>query len=178
MGKKNANTIAVDIDGNTVELQPGAKITVVYMGTVGSDEWTHESGTTISDRAYKLAPLTLHAGATEVDAALWADHVAAKSPGLVDLDERGCLEVFRSPAAVLARPVAYIRKVVKVTRHGRVLRAWEKSEAARDEPRRRILAGIRERVRIFGDYAPPVMLSMSGLAAVAPIRTVEAQPSA
>jgi hypothetical protein len=175
MGKKHTNTIAVDIGGNTVDLPPGSKITVVYMGTVGDDEWIHESGTTISDRAYKLAPITLHAGATEVDAALWADHVAAKSPGLVDLDGRGCLEVYRSPAAVLTRPVAYIRKVVAVTRHGRVLRAWEASEASRDEPRRRIIDGIRERVRIFGDYAPPTMLPMSGLA---PIRTVEAQPSA
>jgi len=177
MGKKT-NTIAVDIEGSTVELQPGAKITVVYMGTVGEDEWTHESGNVISDRAYKLTPITLHAGATEVDAALWADHVEAKSPGLVHLDEAGSLEVFRSPAAVLARPAAYLRKVIKVTRHGRVLRAWEAAERKRDQPRKRLLAGIVERVRIFGDHAPPTMLSMTALEKVAPIRTVEDQPSA
>lgn len=146
----------------------GAQICVVYGGSVNGvdtgDQWPHEGPAVVSSRDYKLDPLTLEAGASLVDAALYQAHLDANSPGLEHLVLCGSVTTYATAEEALASiPASQLRRVLGVTRHGALLRQWEAIESQAARPRAVILDDIRGRLRLYRDHAPEQFLSLGGL---------------
>lgn len=171
MAKKQATnaTVLVETVSGPVEVSADARVLVIKSskieGVGTGDEWDHPYATTIHAKDYSLEPITLLGGATLVNAELWAAHVAANSPGLEHLEASGALAVHESvDSAHRTLGASTLRKVVDETRDGKVLRRLEQLEQDADSPRRVILQALRERLRLYRDYAPPQHLGSAALA--------------
>lgn len=153
----DATTVILDTPSGAVEVPRSATVCVLKMATIEGEDGEslpHEYSSTIFDLDYKLVPLDLEAGATAVDAGHLYDHVEAKSPWLASALASGEVRVYESVEVAFASlRVAELRDVIKVTRHGAVLRAWERIEQD-GEARRLILGEIRERLRLWSDHKP------------------------
>jgi hypothetical protein len=111
----------------------------------------HMGPNAVNDPLYKLQPITLEAGATLVSAALWTAH--KDNPNLRALDR--FLTVYDSAEEAFSKmSQGQLLKVVKVSRHGALLRRWHELEQASSKPRMAVIKALVERLRLYGDFAP------------------------
>lgn len=154
--KPKTDTVEIDFVGGRKTVARTAKICAVYMGQIGpaDDPQAHESAMMFASDG--VAGLTLEAGATQLEAGLLADHMAAGGNKILALKvERGEIKVYGSAVALLDLPVGELRRIIGLTRHGAVLRQLEVAEAEKSRPRPALSELLKERLRLYRDYAPP-----------------------
>ena len=150
-------------NGETKSLAPDDKICVLRNTTIGdkSDPVPHK-GTQFYHHG-DAGTLTLGPGCTYTTAGKLA---AFEGHWLLKMQrEAGEVLVFESAAALLDKPTAELRRIFEITQHGEVLREWEAAERKRATPRTNLLAQLHERIRLWGNWAPVQVSTISQAAA-------------
>ncbi len=151
---KPAKTVKIKMHAGKVEaFAPDTKVCVLRSTTIGerSDPVPH-TGNAMYEHG-DAGTLTLGPGCTYVTASKLATH---EGHWLFKKQrDDGEIVVFESAAELLGKPTADLRRIMAVTQHGEVLREWQDAERKREVPRANLLSQLHERVRLWGNWAPP-----------------------
>jgi hypothetical protein len=151
---KTGKTIKLKLHTGKFEaFAPDTKVCVLRQTSIGErgDPVPH-TGNAFYEYG-EAGTLTLGPGCTYVEAGKLASH---EGHWLFKVHrEAGEITVFERATDLLEKPTAELRKLMAATQHGDVLREWEAAERKRTTPRANLLSQLHERIRLWGNWAPP-----------------------